>query len=86
MAYDSQKLNDSCIKVRPHLPNIEELFDQISVQRAKDWTKELMISKTDLDYAFVQMKLSDETSRQCVIAKPEGTSAATTVAEKDFMN
>ena len=28
-----------------------------------------MISKIDLDYAYGQMKLSEETSRQCLFAK-----------------
>ena len=39
IALDSRKLNDSCIKVRPHKPNMEELLDQISVEIAKDRTK-----------------------------------------------
>ena len=51
IALDSRKLNDSCIKVRPHMPNMEELLNQISVEITKDRTKELMMSKIDLDYA-----------------------------------
>ena len=62
-ALDSRNLNDSCIKIRPHMPNMEELLNQI-----RDRTKELMISKIDLDYAYGQKKLSKETSRQCVFA------------------
>ena len=68
IALDSRKLNDSCIKVRPHMPNMEELLNQISVDITKDRTKELMMSKIDLDYAHGQMMLSEETSRQCVFA------------------
>ena len=68
IALDSRKLNDSCIKVRPHMPNMEELLNQFSVEITKDRTKELMLSKTDLDYAYGQMMLSEETSRQCVFA------------------
>ena len=68
IALDSRKLNDSCIKVRPHMPNMEELLNQISVEITKDRTKKLMISKIDLDYAYGQMMLSEETSRQCVFA------------------
>ena len=26
IALDSRKLNDSCIKIRPHMPNMEELL------------------------------------------------------------
>ena len=66
IALDSRKLNDSCVKIRPHMPNMEELLNQISVEITKDRTKELMMSKIDLDYAYGQMKLSKETSRQCV--------------------
>ena len=65
---DSRKLNDSCIKIRPHMPNMEELINQILVEITRDRTKELMISKIYLDYAYGQMKLSKETSRQCVFA------------------
>ena len=68
IALDSRKLNDSCIKIRPHMPNMEELLNQISVEITRDRTKELNISKIDLDYAYGQMKLSKETSRQCVFA------------------
>ena len=68
IALDSRKLNDSCIKVRPHMPNMEELLNQISVEITKDRLKELMMSKIDLDYAYGQMMLSEETSRQCVFA------------------
>ena len=68
IALDSRKLNDSCIKTRPHMPNMEELLNQKSVEITKDRTKELIMSKIDLDYAYGQMKLSKETSRQCVFA------------------
>ena len=68
IALDSRKLNDSCIKIRPHMPNMEELLNQISVEITRDQTKELMMSKVDLDYAYGQMKLSKQTSRQCVFA------------------
>ena len=35
-ALDSQKLNDSCIKVRPHMRYMDELLNQISVEITKD--------------------------------------------------
>ena len=50
------------------MPIMEELLNQISVEITRDPTKELMMSKIDLDYAYGQMKLSKETSRQCVFA------------------
>ena len=71
IASDSQKLNDSCIKMRPHMPIMEELLNQISVEITRDRTGQLFTSKIDLDNAYEQTKLSEETSRQCVFAIPE---------------
>ena len=68
IALDSRNLNDSCIKMRPHMPNMEELLNQISVEITRDRTTQSILSKIDLDYAYGQMKLSEETSRQCVFA------------------
>ena len=68
IALDSLKLNDSCIKMRPHMPIMEELLNQISVEISRDRTLQLFISKIDLDYAYGQIKLSEETSRQCLFA------------------
>ena len=50
------------------MPNMEDLLNQISVEISRDRTLQLFISKRDLDYAYGQMKLSEETSRQCVFA------------------
>ena len=84
IALDSRKLNDSCIKVRPHMPIMEELLNQISVEITKDRTKKLVISKIDLDYAYGQMMLSEETSRQCVFAITGGNFSATTDSKIGF--
>ena len=54
---DSRKLNDSCTKMRLHMPNMEELLNQISVEITRDRTLQLFLSKIDLDYAYGQMKL-----------------------------
>ena len=68
IALDSRKLNDSCIKMRPHMPNMEELLNQISVEKTRDRKLQLFMFKIDLDYAYDQMKLSEGTRRQCVFA------------------
>ena len=60
IALDARKLNDSCIKMRPHMPNMEELFIQISVQITRDRTVQLFISEADLDYTSP----TDETIRK----------------------
>ena len=54
------------------MPNMEELLNQISVEISRDRTVQLFISKIDLDYAYGQMKLSEETSRQCVFVLTGG--------------
>ena len=72
IALDSRKLNDSCIKMRPHMPNMEDFLNRISVEITRDRTVQLFLSTIDLDYAHGQMKLSEETSRQCVFAVTGG--------------
>ena len=66
------------------MPNVEELLNQISVETTKDRTIELVILKTDLDYAYGERKLWDETSRHSVLALTGGILAATTDSKKDY--
>ena len=54
------------------MPNMEEIVYQISVEITRDRTMQLIIFKIDLDYAYGQMKLSEETSWQCVFALTGG--------------
>ena len=54
------------------MPNMEEILNQISVQISRDRAVQLFISNIDFDYAYGQMKLSEETSRQCVFALTGG--------------
>ena len=49
-ALDSKKSNDSCIKMRPHTPNMEELLNEISTKITKVQNEPLWISKIDLEY------------------------------------
>ena len=54
------------------MPNMEELLNQITVEITRDRTVQLFLSKIDLDYAYGQMQLSQETSRQCVFTLTGG--------------
>ena len=54
------------------MPNMEKLLKQISVEITCDRMVQLFISQIDLDYAYGQMKISEETSRQCVFALTGG--------------
>ena len=68
IALDAEKLNDSCIKKRPHMPNMDELPNQISSKLSKNELDPIWISAIDLDNAYGQMKLSPETSKHCNFA------------------
>ena len=68
IALDARKLNDSCVKKRPHMPNMEELLNQISAELSKNDHDPVWISVIDLDYAYGQMKLAPETSKHCNFA------------------
>ena len=50
------------------MTNMEELVYEISVEIARDHILQLFILKIDTNYAYGQMNLSEETSRQCVFA------------------
>ena len=68
IALDARKLNESCVKKRPHMPNIEELLNQISTELSRNDHDPIWISVIDLDYAYGQMKLAPETSKHCNFA------------------
>ena len=68
LALDSRKLNDSCIKRRSQMPNMEDLLNRISAKISQDENKELWISKIDLEYAYGQLELDEETSKHCVFS------------------
>ena len=55
-------------KKRPHMPNMEELLNQISTELSKNDPDPIWISVVDLDYAYGQMKLAPETSKHCNFA------------------
>ena len=49
IALDSRKLNDSCMKMRPHLESIEELLNQILTEKTRVQKQPLVISESDLE-------------------------------------
>ena len=67
IALDSRKLNESCIKRKATMPNMEKLIRKISAKITKN-NGEIWMSKIDLDYAYGQAKLSPEASRHCVFS------------------
>ena len=65
IALDARKLNENCIEKTPHMPNMEELLNQISAELSRNDHDLIWISVIDLDYAYGQMKLALETSKHC---------------------
>ena len=51
--------------MRPHMPNMEELLNKLSIEVTRVQNEPFWISKLDLEYAYGQLKLSEETIRQC---------------------
>ena len=68
IALDARKLNERCVKKIPHMPNMEELLNQISAELSKNDHDPIWISVIDHDYAYGQMKLAPETSKHCNFA------------------
>ena len=56
IALDARKLNENCFKKRPHMPNMDELVNQISSELSKNELDPIWISVINLDYAHRQMK------------------------------
>ena len=50
------------------MPNMDELFNQISSELSKNESDPVCISVIDLDYAYGQMRLTPETSKHCNFA------------------
>ena len=59
IALNSRKMKELCIKRKATMPNIEELISKISAKNTKS-DGEIWMSKSDLDYAYGEAKLSEE--------------------------
>ena len=66
IALDSGELNNNRTKMRPHTPNMEKILNQIFTEVTGAPNEPLWISETDLEYAYGQLKLSEETSKHCI--------------------
>ena len=68
IALEARKLNECCVKKRPHMPNMEELLNKISAELSRNDHDPNWISVVDLDYGYGQTKLAPETSKHCNFA------------------
>ena len=62
----------------------EVLLSQYPVEITRERTVHLFISKIDLDYSSGQMKLSEETRRQCKFALTGGNSVGIEDSKREF--
>ena len=68
IALNARKLTDSCIKKRPHMPNMDKLLKQILSELSQNELEVIWISVLDLDYAYGRMKKAPDTSKHCNFA------------------
>ena len=69
---DSRKLNETTIKRKAQMPNMEELSSKVSTKIADGPADEIWISKFDLDYAIGQLQLSKRAIDLCIFAVTGG--------------
>ena len=67
-AMDIGKFTDSCMKMRPHIPIMEQLLRKTSTEITRVQNEPLWILKIDIEYTNGQLKLSEETNRKCKFA------------------
>ena len=72
IALGSRKLFESCIKLGPHMPIKEEILSHILTEISRVQNEPIWISRLDLEYAYGQLNLSEETSGQCNFAVTGG--------------
>ena len=65
LALDSMLLNDQIFKNKYQMPNIHELIDNVALQISEKPNGRVWFSNLDLKNAYSQLKLCDQTSKQC---------------------
>ncbi len=68
IAMDAVRLNKQIVKKTSQMPNLNELLDQVCIKITTNQEEEIWISLIDLEYAFGQIELDEETAKHCVIA------------------
>ena len=65
LALDSKLLNDQIFKNKYQMPNIQDLIDNVALQFSEKPNGQVCFSNLNLKNAYSQLKLSDQTSKQC---------------------
>ena len=64
-ALDSKLLNDQVFKNKYQMPNIHELIDNVALQISEKSNGRVWFSNLDLKNKYSQLKLAEQTSKQC---------------------
>ena len=65
LALDSKLLNDQIFKNKYQMPNIHEFIDNVALQISEKSNGRVWFSSLDLKNAYSQLKLCEQTSKQC---------------------
>ena len=65
LALDSKLLNDKIFKNKYQMPNIHELIDNVALQISEKFNGRVRFSSLDLKNEYSQLKLCEQTSKQC---------------------
>ena len=57
LAFNSRKLNYSCMERRPHMPNMDEILSQTSTEKRRVKNEPLLLSTIDFDHACGQLSI-----------------------------
>ena len=64
-ALDSKLLNDQIFKNKYQMPNIHELIEKVALQISEKSNERVGFSNLDLKNDYSQLKLCEQTSKQC---------------------
>ncbi len=68
IALDAKEQNKRSVKKKMQMPNLDDLRDRVSIKASENQAMPSWASTIDLDYAFGQVELTEETDKHCVIA------------------
>ena len=65
LALDAKPINRQLFKNKYQMPNVDQLLDGVSQIVTANTNGTLYFSVLDLKYAYIQLKLTAETAKQC---------------------
>ena len=77
MALDSKLLNDQIFKIKYQMLNIHEPIDNVALQISEKSDGRVWFSNLDLKNAYNQLKLCNQTSKQCKFSIVGGETTGT---------